>query len=84
MANYRCNEIKEEASKLVEDKLQTLFSQSSEKEIADFKERVVSILSEAVNHYTSVARQYNPEVQVKIQLELVDQIKQHLYLSFDN
>ena len=84
VANYRCNEIKDEASKLVEDKLQTLFSQSSEREIADFKDRVVGILSEAITHYTSVARQYNPEVQGKIQLELVDQIKQHLYLSFDN
>jgi hypothetical protein len=41
-------------------------------------------LCKALNHYTSVAKQYNPDVQSKIQIELVDQIKQHLYLSFDN
>lgn len=41
-------------------------------------------MCKALNHYTSVAKQYNPDVQSKIQIELVDQIKQHLYLSFDN
>lgn len=41
-------------------------------------------MCKALSHYTSVAKQYNPDVQSKIQIELVDQIKQHLYLSFDN
>ena len=52
--------------------------------MTDFKELVIDILSEAVSHYTKIAKQYNPEVSNKIQLELVDQIKQTLYLSFDN
>lgn len=84
VANYRCNEIKEEALQIVEEKLQKLFHESSLQEITDFKAIVVGILSVAVAHYTQTAKQYNPEVANKIQFELVDHIKQQLYLSFDN
>jgi hypothetical protein len=52
VANYRCNEIKEEALQIVEEKLQKLFHESSLQEITDFKAIVVGILSVAVAHYT--------------------------------
>lgn len=84
VANYRCNEIKEEAEKLVEPKLQQLFHESSLAEIPNFSDTALGILSEALQHYQSVARQYTPIVANKIQLELADFIKQQLYLSFDN
>jgi protein SEY1 len=51
VANYRCNEIKEEAEKLVQPKMESLLHESSEKEITTFKETVVAILGEAVQHY---------------------------------
>jgi hypothetical protein len=72
VANYRCNEIKEEAEKLVQPKIERLFHESSESEIANFREQVEAIMFEAQSHYTSVARQYNPEVSKKIQLELTE------------
>lgn len=84
VANYRCNEIKEEAEKLVEPKLQQIFLESSLAEIPNFSDTALGILSEALQHYQSVARQYTPIVANKIQLELADFIKQQLYLSFDN
>ena len=84
VANYRCNEIREEAEKLVQGKIQSLFHESAEKEIPNFREKVLSIISEAESHYTGVARQYNPEVSRKIQTELTDALKQQLYMSFDN
>ena len=84
MANYRCNEIKEEAYRLVEGKLQTLLGQSSEQEITDLRNQVVSILSEAITHYTSVAGQYNKEVQGSNKLDLENKIKDKLFLSFNN
>jgi len=60
--------MKDEAYSLIEEKLQTLFRRSSEQEIADFRDRVAGILSEAINHYTLVAGQYDTEVQEKHQL----------------
>ena len=84
VANYRCNEIKEEAEKLVQGKMQSLLHDSSEKEITTFKDTVVGILNEAIQHYQSVARQYNPEVSNKIQSELVDMLQKQLYIAFDN
>lgn len=52
VANYRCNEIKDEAEKLVEPKLTALYLESSRSELANFREKAVSILSEAVQHYS--------------------------------
>ena len=84
VANYRCNEIKEEAEKLVEPKLQALFKESSRVEMSNFRETAVGILSEAVGHYGQMSRQYNPEVASKIQADLAEFLKKQLYLSFDN
>ena len=70
MANHRCNEIKEDAYKHVEDKLKTL-AQSSEKEIKDdFRDQVDSILSEATTQYTSNAESYKKQIQDKFKLDL--------------
>jgi hypothetical protein len=57
-------------------------TQSTDWEIFNFKDRVFSILSEALTHYTSGAGHYNPEVQGKHQLELKNKIKEQLYPSF--
>ena len=82
--DYCCKKSKEEAFRLVEPKLQTLFSQSSEREILDFNSQAVSILDEANIHYTSVAGQYNPEIQGRNRDKLITQIKFHLKQSFHN
>ena len=76
VADYRCGKMKDEAYSLIEEKLQTLFRQSSDQEIANFRDQVVRILSDAITHYTSVAGQYDPEVRDKHQLELKNQIKE--------
>ena len=65
VANHRCNEIKEDAYKHVEDKLKTL-AQSSEKEITDdFRDQVDSILFQATTHYTRFAGAYKQRIQGK-------------------
>lgn len=56
VANYRCNEIKAEAEKLVEPKLLELFHESSRGEMPNFRDTVVGILSEAVQYYGEVSR----------------------------
>ena len=38
VANYRCNEIKDEAEKLVQKRIQALMQQSTVKEITDFRD----------------------------------------------
>ena len=62
--DYCCKNLQEEAFRLIQSKLQTLFSQSSEKEIPNFREQGVGIRDEAMRHYTStcVAEGYNSEV----------------------
>ena len=75
-----------EAFELVEPKLKTLFHQSSEQEILNFKEQVLGILDKASSYYTSVSAQYNsdPQDKDKFKLKLERDIKFHIKQSFDN
>ena len=84
VANHRCNEIKEDAYKHVEDKLKTL-AQSSEKEIKDdFRDQVDSILSEATTQYTLNADGYKKEIQDNYKLDLEKNIQNFLFPSFND
>ena len=62
VANYRCNEIKEDAYKHVEGKWKTLAQNSANELTDDFRDQVDSILSEASIEYTSNAGSYKKEI----------------------
>jgi len=51
VANFRCNEVKDEALALTLEEDKKLKSQSDKELIADFRERCNKILRLAVSHY---------------------------------
>lgn len=55
VANYRCNELKEEALELIKEPVQDLLKQSETKVIDQFSELCRQIMKKSVEHYTSVA-----------------------------
>ena len=59
VANYRCNEIKDEASALVKQKIEALSAQSDAGIVQNFNETCSSIMKEASNYFRSTAKQYN-------------------------
>lgn len=81
MANH-IDEIKEEAYWVVEEQLQTLFSQSSEQEIPNFRSQCFHIFTDAINHYTSFAVHSNQEIKDIYKHELETQIRERLFLCF--
>ena len=70
VANYRCNEMKEEAVGLVKQRLEELMEQCTRQIIEGFGDACSGLMSQALDHYRSSARQYNPEVFEKIEKEL--------------
>jgi protein SEY1 len=84
VANYRCNEIKDESYRLVEEKITDLTRISAEKEVLGYKEKCQEVTTVALNHYSKQSRQYDKEVSGKIQLELTEHIMSQLFFSFDS
>jgi len=83
VANYRCNEIKDESYRLVEEKITDLTRISAEKEVPGYKDKCQEVTSLALNHFSKQSRQYDREVSGKIQLELTEHIMSQLFFSFD-
>jgi hypothetical protein len=54
--------------------LKTLVGWSSQEEFLEFKKEVKGILSKATDHYTSLARSYDAEIQGKYKLLLEKEI----------
>lgn len=61
VAQYRCNEIKEEAMELVNDKLVALKKDTEYTIINDFPNRTTEILKSSINYYDEQAIQYKGE-----------------------
>lgn len=84
VANYRCNELKEEALQAVSQQVDSLEKTCMQSVCADFKDQCQAILKSAVGTYTETARQYDRNVFKKIQKELADQLLQNMYRCFDS
>jgi len=59
VANYRCNELKEEALLLVEPSVNKLKQEGDRQLIPDFKEKCKEILRTSLLHYEDMAHQYD-------------------------
>ena len=83
VANYRCNEIKQEALDKVAPALQALKRNSSANLVAGFKDDCEKIVKESVDYYDGEAYQYQKEVFTKIRQQIEDQVFKDLLLCFD-
>lgn len=84
VANYRCNEIKQEALDKVGPALQSLKMNSNSNLVPGFKEECEKIIKESVDYYDAEAYQYQKEVFGKIRQQIEDQIFKDLLLCFDS
>ena len=84
VANFRCNEIKEESIKHVESDISELEADCAKSVFEGFGGQAANILSKASYMYKEASKQYNKESRDKILNELEDQITQRLYQCFDS
>lgn len=83
VANFRCNELKEESVEKVKQVCEDLRRECDKGVLDNFMKRCIDILREAVDHYDEFAHQYEQTVYKKVKKELASQIIQILYHSFD-
>ena len=62
VANYRCNEIKQEALDKVAEQLLTLKMHTNANLVQDFKEQCHKIIKDSVTYYDNEAHQYQKVV----------------------
>ena len=84
VANYRCNELKDEAIATVKPRIETLIAQSDNNIVEQFGETCSGIMREATEFYRNVAKQYNKDVFNKVLKELTENLMAQLYHCFDS
>jgi hypothetical protein len=84
VANYRCNEIKQEALDKVAPALQSLKMNSSSNLVAGFKGECEKIVKDSVEYYDDEAYQYQKDVFAKIRQQIEDLIYKDLLFCFDS
>ena len=70
VANYRCNEIKDEAIQKVKAQVESIQGQSALEIIKDFGSQCQAVITQASSWFQEKAKQYNPEVYGKVMNEL--------------
>lgn len=83
VAQYRCNEVKEEALELIKTHVQALDAKSRSSSISDFPEQGMGILEVAVKHYKQEAVQYKGAVYDKVLKEIAETVFQKLFVCFE-
>ena len=84
VANYRCNEIKEESMKEIEWDVAKLEGESAKGVVPNFGAECTAIMAKATNFFNDAAKQYAKDIRDKIEKDLVDQATQQFFLSFDS
>ena len=84
LAQFRCNEIKENALNEINDKISELEYQSSINNIDNYKEKVNELEQIALKIYDETAKDYLSYIYQEIRKNLINEISNKLYPSFLN
>ena len=72
VANYRCNEIKEEAIKSIANDIQKLEAACAAGVVPEFGSKCTGILKKATDYFSDVSKQYTKDVREKVLQELIE------------
>jgi protein SEY1 len=82
-AEVRCKEIKDESLAQIDSQIKTLQQSCNNKENENFKSDVETVMKAALLHYEKNARQYDPTVYKVYQKEIISQILNNLFPSYN-
>mmetsp|Transcript_696 Transcript_696/g.853 ORF Transcript_696/g.853 Transcript_696/m.853 type:complete len:214 (+) Transcript_696:887-1528(+) len=83
VAEYRCNQIKEEALDQVKTDIIDLKAECSKSLTEDFQHKCKAIVKSSLNYFEEQASQYKSKVYDKIKNEVAEYIFNQLFMSFD-
>jgi hypothetical protein len=84
LANYRCNEIKDQVFTENEADLKELTYTSTKQDIDNFKQRALAIYNKILNDYDKTASNYDEIIYLNIRKQIDSMISQRLFVCFAN
>ena len=84
LANYRCNEIKNQILSSYDKQFKEIYKLSTEKDIPNFKDICIDLKNKICEEYEKKSSNYDNKVFLNIHKQLEEQISQKLYICFMN
>jgi hypothetical protein len=84
LANYRCNEIKNQILSSYDKQFKEIYKLSAEKDIPNFKDICNDLKNKICEEYEKKSCNYDNKVYLNIHKQLEEQISQKLYICFMN
>jgi hypothetical protein len=84
LANYRCNEIRDQIIYENNTKIIELLNDSTTKLISDFKQRCLEIIKTILEGYDKLASNYEPQIYQEIRKQTERDLSNRFYLCFLN
>jgi hypothetical protein len=84
LANYRCNEIKNQILSSYDKQFKEIYKLSAEKDIPNFKDICTDLKNKICEEYEKKSCNYDNKVYLNIHKQLEEQISQKLYICFMN
>ena len=84
LANYRCNEIKNQILSSYDKQFKEIYKLSTEKDIPNFKDICTDLKNKICEEYEKKSCNYDNKVFLNIHKQLEEQISQKLYICFMN
>jgi len=83
VANFRCNEVKEECIALIQEDITVLKKVCEASVMADFGDKCLVLKDKALKHFDDETSHYKQSVYEKIRGEVIKEIFQSLLTCFD-
>jgi protein SEY1 len=84
LANYRCNEIKDQVFTENEPEFKDFTSASTRRDIDDFKQKALKIYNKLLNDYDKTASNYEENIYLNIRKQIDATVSQRLFICFAN
>ena len=84
LANYRCNEIKNQTLLSYDKEFKEIYKLSTEKDVSNFKDLCLDLKNRICADYEKKSCNYDNKVYLNVHKQLEEQISQKLYICFMN
>jgi hypothetical protein len=84
LANYRCNEIREQIFHEHSSEIIEILNESTMKLITDFKSRCKAIISAILEGYDKLASNYESKIYLDIRIQTENELSNRFYICFLN
>lgn len=84
LANYRCNEIKDQILHEFDPELKEFMVSSAKQNMNNFKEEAQNIINGITQKYDQVACNYQEKIYLNVKKQMLSALSQKFYVCFEN